>query len=417
MSVKYPVFSELTADVLTESEGEHTCISCISDGGKIVPTGTFELVTPIEDFAYVPYFAFYSVPLGKFLICGGGNLFTADAAGNFFHTNYEFMASKPFMIECKKKDGNAAKSYLFGNDFYIEISSGVIAHREARLKFRHGVFKNGRLFAIDGENAFVLRWSAPNDVLNFDKSVMGSGEVFINHEFGEMLNLAVLDDKVVALCENGLAVMTAYGDPENFKLTYPRAKLGKICSGTCAAVCGKLVFFADSELYSFDGREVTKIDFDYSGDLSSPTCATSLGEWYFVNGTSARLGKKVVLAVNAVTKKCYYIIFEAKALCAFDSVYAVDKRGVFKLTDCASYTYESGEIDFGKGSEKLLKSLHIGTEQGVDVTVTNGQKSRILRGVRGYCRVNMRGKRFKIKLRSNKKICGVLAFGEALSDV
>lgn len=87
------------------------------------------------------------------------------------------------------------------------------------------------------------------------------------------------------------------------------------------------------------------------------------------------------------------------------------------LTDCASYTYESGEIDFGKGSEKLLKSLHIGTEHGVDVTVTNGQKSRILRGVRGYCRVNMRGKRFKIKLRSNKKICGVLAFGEALSDV
>ena len=79
--------------------------------------------------------------------------------------------------------------------------------------------------------------------------------------------------------------------------------------------------------------------------------------------------------------------------------------------------FTSGEIDFGTHRRKVLKGVRIGSVSAVEVEVSNGVKTRILRGVEGYCRPNMSGSRFKITVRGNGKISGVTAYAEAIDGI
>ena len=59
----------------------------------------------------------------------------------------------------------------------------------------------------------------------------------------------------------------------------------------------------------------------------------------------------------------------------------------------------------------------IGGEGYVVLEVSNGVISRIVRGVRGKFRPNMRGKSFKIKVCGSGKIEGVSAVAEVMDEV
>jgi len=75
------------------------------------------------------------------------------------------------------------------------------------------------------------------------------------------------------------------------------------------------------------------------------------------------------------------------------------------------YTFESGEINFGDARKKTLTGIEI-LGGAADVEVTNGVASRILRGVNGFARVNLRGNHFKITLKGKEKLGAVKAFAE-----
>ena len=97
-----------------------------------------------------------------------------------------------------------------------------------------GVIKNGRLFAQDLSDAYRIRWSGAGDPKDGADGIDGAGWVDINPAYGRVQNLVVYKRNIVVVCEYGLAVMSAFGAPENFKLQYIDGVIGKIAPDTAA---------------------------------------------------------------------------------------------------------------------------------------------------------------------------------------
>ena len=82
----------------------------------------------------------------------------------------------------------------------------------------------------------------------------------------------------------------------------------------------------------------------------------------------------------------------------------------------AETTFLSGELNFGARGRKVIKKIFAGNSASVDFEVISGGKSRILRGVQGYCLPCAGGNTFKIKIKSCGEIHGVTAVAEVLNE-
>ena len=62
----------------------------------------------------------------------------------------------------------------------------------------------------------------------------------------------------------------------------------------------------------------------------------------------------------------------------------------------------------------MLKELLLDADGDVEIEVSNGVNSRILWGVRGNLKVNMRGESFKVTIKSNIGINSLYGVAEAV---
>lgn len=266
-----------------------------------------------------------------------------------------------------------------------------------------GVLKNSRIFTVDGD--YKICWTGPDGAEDTAEGISGAGWVYVNKCSGKIQRLVVFNGSITILCEYGLAVLTAYGAPENFKLTYIDGKLPHIWGSTAAVVCNKLIFFTDDGLYAFDGGKVEKSDLGSLYALSNPVSACALGEWYYIQGYCESLRKTAVLCVNITDGSVYFADIAGSTEFLGEQVYS-----------CA-YEFVSGNIDFGTQKRKVLERLELISDGKVDIEVSNGFKTRILRGVNGNIRVNLSGKSFKITIRGTAGIYSLRAFAEVVNGI
>ena len=134
-------------------------------------------------------------------------------------------------------------------------------------------------------------------------------------------------------------------------------------------------------------------------------------------GVSKTLKRKAVLVYDVALNAAYIIDTDANTISVGPNVFAYSDTYETQLKEGGEYSFTSGEIDFSTRGLKVLKEVVIDGDKDVRLEVSNGVISRIVGGVRGKFRPNMRGKSFKITVCGKGKIDGISAVAEVLNEV
>lgn len=405
---RFPKTKEKVCDVFVT--GGYVNSGCYLEGGKLIPA--FVPAEALESCPYPADFVGFAESAQKFIVCAAGNVYTADGGG-CANTNLNLSAQNAFLLECPAP---TPVTYVIGGDKGLKITDTAISEFSHAYGIVKGVIKNGRIFAVDDTDGYTIRWSGPDSPDDWAESSYGAGCVHLNRDKGKICALVVFKDEIAVLCERGLAALTVHGTPENFKLVYLGAVLPQVYGRTAAVVCNKLVFFAGDGLYAFDGTDAEEINFDLKGAISDVKSACALGGWYYINGYCKSLKKEAVLCVNIGSGRAYFADITGSIVCGDGKVYCFKKNKAY-VFEKGEYVFSSGNINFDTPERKVLTRIEINSAHGVDLEVTNGFKTRILRGVCGNLRINMSGKSFKITVRGSKRIDRIKAFGEVIDDL
>ena len=120
---------------------------------------------------------------------------------------------------------------------------------------------------------------------------------------------------------------------------------------------------------------------------------------------------------DAIKNSAYIIDAPLNAMAAGERFYAYSDTHECELSVGGEYAFTSGELDFSSRGVKVLKEVILDGASEAEIEVSNGVISRIVGGVRGKFRPNMRGKSFKITVRGSEKINGVSAVAEVIDEV
>ncbi|MDE7167619.1 MAG: hypothetical protein K2O28_02070 [Clostridia bacterium] len=411
MSVKkvFPATAIKRVDALA-SKGALS-VGCFVHDGKLIPA--INSCTRLNRLNEKAKLSWYSGLTKRYLLFTQNKLYYSFGALNS-PTTVSFIAKSPSLIEIR--NATASAIYLFGDTTYFKINTLGNA-----LTFKGGVMdcvmKNGRIFGIDTSKRYTIRWSGEGGIDDWTEGISGAGWAALSQGYGEILNLVVYKEKLVAIREYGLAVLSAYGTPENYKLSYPPYKLPKVYKYTACVVNEKLLFCTDDGIYSYDGNTVEKAGFELADEIESPTFATCNNGKYFLCGVSKTLKRKAVLVYDAALNAAYIIDTDANTISVGPNVFAYSDTYETQLKEGGEYSFTSGEIDFSTRGLKVLKEVVIDGDKDVRLEVSNGVISRIVGGVRGKFRPNIRGKSFKITVCGKGKIDGISAVAEVLNEV
>ena len=387
-------------------------ISCKIKNGKLLPTLGFE-----ECEAEIPTdveFAQYSYVNENYAMVAGSNFYISEDGLNYRWIR-EYTETDFNMMDLRAKQTYGA--LIFGDNKFLYVDKQTARSRSVSVGIRSSILKNGRYFGIDRTNPYIIKWSGESNYLDWTESISGAGWVEVGYGLGEILNLVLYKDKAVAVREYGLTLFDAHGNPENFNVEYVDGLIPKIYKNTAWVVDGKLVFNTVEGLYYYDGNSVKRAEFYLSDDISDPVYTAVSGKKYLICGNSKTLKKLAILVVEVGENDGYLIDLQAEAIACGKKNFAYLDGTAYELKEGLYFTFTSGEFDFSSPQKKMLKEVVLDADGEVEIEVSNGVNSRILRGVSGKMRVNMRGKRFKITLKSKDKINGLCAVAEVKVEV
>lgn len=302
-------------------------------------------------------------------------------------------AQIPFVIEFRKSGEHVAE-FIFDEKVVLAKDTTVSLYSRA-LNVGGGVYKNGRVFAIDLADRCKIRWSGEGGSSDWEDKIDGAGWLISDVELGEIYRLYVFKGQIAALKANGISLISAYGTPEDFKEIISIATPSPYKD--CATVCGdKLYFYTKEGLYAFNGAGVEKVSVELAKDFVSPVYSMTYDENIFFTGTHKKLERTVILVYNPKEKSSYFIDSAATALCAGNKPYAFTPDGLVTLTHGVSFKYESEKFANFSKRKKALKSVFVNSEKCVDVTVQTDVGSRVFKDVKGELKTHMYGCFFKV---------------------
>jgi len=405
---RFPKTVKLKKDLL--SGDGYLAVSCMLKDGKILPA-----LGVAESGGGLPqniHFAGYTRLIGKYILCAD-NYFYSSADGRAFDFKKKFTTQYASLVELNRIGEAGAAVFGSASAYYFNAVAGYSEALTANVK--KCVLKNGRIFGIDAANPYKIKWSGEGSHTDWTENISGAGWVITGGGYGRILNLVVYGDKIAAVRERGINFLHAFGTPENFKLTYYNEVLPEIYSDTAAVIGGKLYFYTVSGLYVYDGSSAKKTELPFCDDIVDCVAASEFGGRYILSGGSRILGRDALLVVNAEEGISYLVEADKGIPVADGEVLIYGADGSFSaLEEGAEYLFESAETDFGKRGKKVLKELLLDADGDVEIEVSNGVNSRILWGVRGNLKVNMRGESFKVTIKSNIGINSLYGVAEAV---
>lgn len=406
----YPKTQIKTADVIAARGA--LPIGCAVRNGVITPALAPSAITKCK-FGQVDCVV-ASTAMGLYMVKSLKNIYYSRN-GLKYDLISSFESDEPFGFE--DFEGEVHRMVLAGN-----VSSQSVYARSSKLiNFKFGIcggqYKSGRLFAIDMENRFRLRWSGEGGAYDWEEGISGAGGVTLESKGGQILNLVNYGDKLVAVREHSLTVVSAFGTPENFKILATDTAVHKTVKHTAAVADNKLIFFAEGGLHYFDGNKISKLSHPLEGEISDPTFATAYGNGYMLCCRSKSLEREVVLFYDFDFNTSYLIDVPAVRIAVTSDIYAYFYASVCTLEKCTEYTFKSGNIDFGTGERKHLNCIEIECDEPVDLVISNGSFERTFTGVKGRLLVDMCGANFVLSVIGGAEIRNFKAYAEVMSGV
>jgi hypothetical protein len=276
----------------------------------------------------------------------------------------------------------------------------------------------GRFFAVDYNERLKLLWSS-GGINDWKNNLDGCGYAYLTGDGGEILKLVNFDEKLIAVRCNGLSVIRAYGDPQNFKIdesSYYYTADG-IIENTISVCDNKLIFCTESGIFAFDGNDVERQECDDSWDICAYQSAVSYGDRYLIMCSSKRLGKDVVYVYEPSEKLGYFIDFSPECIYAGDGVYAVKDSGLYCLSEGkACGVWKKSGVNFGLSSKKVLRSIAVECSNDIVVKVKSGTASKTYFGG-GVKSVRLSGFEFDFEISGNGEAYSLVANAEVIDEV
>ncbi len=318
---------------------------------------------------------------------------------------------QPYTVD--EWQGDELAAYLVGTDGAVRITADSVGEiTPVALKSYGGLLKNGRIFAADSLDNYRIFWTGEKGISDIIANE-NLGWVRLTGTQGKIQKLMNMESDILVVRERGFAVMTAYGNPENFKVTSYRMQCPQVNADSVAVIGGKVYFFSDGKIYCFDKSTVKPLDCPSAADMSGVTGAAEFEGAYYIAGRSARLGKKTVLRYDPSDGSVDYIDCEADKLCVNGGVYCFGGRFAYAPIKGGSYRYYVGETDLGKIGTKCITRIETRCANPVRVTVETecGTKSYTSFGA---VYPALSGKKFKFTLTAVGEVTRFAAFTEVI---
>lgn len=395
MSVK------VTVDLLKGSDIKP--VGCRICGGELVPALSLVNKGEVENaFSCVGH----SFATGRFLACGGGGMYVSTDGLDFIQL--ATCSGGGFALE-DVYNGTPRAVMVSGFKCLAHDGGGFIVYGNP-ISLYCGVLHCGRLFGIDEENRYLLRWSKEG-VKDWDEDIKGAGKLVLDPGRGEGLDIVSYRGSLVVVRKFGLTVLKMYGTPENFDAPFTNTDCERIYKGTAKTVLGGLYFHTASGLRVFNGSVIKKVSHRFEKLIDTPVCAEEYGGKYFLACT-LKGGGKAILCYDPGDGESYLIEGEVNCLCSADGVYAYDSQAKYKLEKGGQYSFSSGKLDFGTDGDKTLLSMRIESE-GADVAVSNGVQTKTFENASGVIRPRLKGKYFTVEIKG----AGVVRSATATAEV
>ena len=364
-------------------------LGCKIKDGKIVPA--FSAGKSVSGPRNVKYAAYVHY-LNRLYVMDGHSLYSAVEGGNYGEVATAD-AKLPFIIEYREVKDQVAKAVF--DTRAVLFKSGKTILDDVPYRICGGVYKSGRVFAIDGTNSYKLCWSGEGGIDDWTEKCNGAGWLMTDTELGGILNLLVYGEHIAIIKKNGISLLSALGSPEDFKVTATVST--PTVYQNCSVVCeDKIYFYTTDGLYVFDGSTAKKIVTVTANDFHSAVYASAYGSTVFFAGTLDRLFGGVILAYEPRENASYFIDLPATAMASASYPYAYADGRAVRLERGAPFTFISEEIGRFSRRKKTLKSIFIDSAEEVDILVRTERRKKLFKGVNGNLVTGVSGKYFEV---------------------
>ncbi|MDE6558250.1 MAG: hypothetical protein K2K39_03980 [Clostridia bacterium] len=315
----------------------------------------------------------------------------------------------PSVVSCVV-DGVNAYGVFSGTRVGI-IKDGTQVVKTISRKVTGAAYHCGRVFAVDNDNPYIIRWSG-YDIVNWTEGIEGGGYLQLSPTLGKAFCVLLVGEKLVILRENGVSVLVALGDSRHFRMQGGSDVFVKGVVDKTAATCGgKLWFFAADGLCCYDGSTVktTRLNF--------------FGKNYAVEGARVRFGRYIYFPLNDGG---------VRDILEFDTAtgaYAVFGRGCSNptflgeglycfvgnlLTDLVrggsdeNRVWKSKVLNLGTRRVKTLKNLYVESDSTAEIVIDCDGRLRSVSGA-GKIYVGECGTDFTLSVNGNGKITRLAA--------
>lgn len=409
MSYTYPETKTRSADVFAAEGG--IPVSCKLSGGTLYPALAAEKIgtSPTDIIT-----ARYAVGCRKFIAVNKEGVYQSSLGDSFVCIS-DNPGESPVIFE-DMYDGTPYGA-VYGDTFCLFYDGTTFTSKpHYGKKLASVVMHCGRAFGLDFSNPYLVRWSGEGGITDWIGGLSGAGWAYLRPECGKILNLLHYGDKIAIIREYGVSELTAYGTPENFKLTLGENFWTNVCADSAAQVGGKLLFFSASGLCSYSGN-VSRVKHSLCGDVSSPNCCAAMDDAYILGVQSHSLGGGAVLVYDVSDGTDYLIDVAPEAVCVGPYALILGGGSSYRLKKAEEFIFKSGDIGFGNPFGKVLKAVTVDSAEPCDIEVSNGDVTRCFSGVKGCVRTDLSGCKFTVKLKATAKVRSLNAYAEVKDAV
>lgn len=310
---------------------------------------------------------------------------------------------------------------------YLVRESGLAHLKDTGLLGVSGA-PGGICGCVHGERVFTAKgdtvgWSEPLSPEGWERSLMQAGSASFPSEAGEILRLLSFRKKLYLFRERGISYLKAPGDTLDFYAEELPCAFGKLLPASVQRAGERIVFLAESGVYSFDGTECERIAGCGYSQISSLGESAAFGGKYYAAVETAG-GEKCLWCLDPQSREGHFIRAEADVLAGGDALYFAKAGGALcRLTERGlpgegreECTLTVERSLFGlSDARKYLDGICI---EGagrflVEAVSENGDRSSAkgAAGARLHFAAPVRGRSFALKLRTgceNARVEGVV---------
>lgn len=309
-------------------------------------------------------------------------------------------------------DNENVKVIIYSNRVIRIASNCIVKVSTAGSTLFDGIVHCGRVFAVDSTDRYMLRWSGYT-FAEWTEAIDKAGYVRLDSELGKLLNLFVLNEKIVAVREYGITVLSVLGDARHMRLnTEEKYRLPLAYEYNSVILGGQLWINTVDGLYIFDGGSVKKADFDpimRGYELSNPQIAN--GRYIYYN--ALKDGVKCLFEYDTQTGagtpfakdcKCYFGESGGNNYCfKNDQVHCLVSGA-----DDPDRVWKSKPFVFDGGRARVLKNLVVEGE-GQPLVEIDCDGRKIYANGAGRHYVGESGRTFTFKVTGNASVHSMTA--------